>query len=68
MNETLDLALDLNTEHANFYPAQALPQISLYFEAKKNNWFMPKTFEEYAFSYECKPLPTILYIPRGSSV
>ena len=59
MNETLDLALDLNTEHANFYPAQALPGSPLYFEAKKNNWDMPKTFEEYAFfSYECKPLPT----------
>ena len=35
MNETLDLALDLNTEHANFYPAQALPGSPLYFEAKK---------------------------------
>jgi len=59
MNETLSLAMELNTEHANFYPCQALPGSPLYFEAKKNNWEMPKTFEEYAFfSYECKPLRT----------
>ena len=59
MNETLNLALELNTEHANFYPAQALPGSPLYFEAKKKNWDMPETFEEYAFfSYECKPLQT----------
>ena len=44
MNETLDLALDLNTEHANFYPAQALPGSPLYFGSKKNNWDMPKNF------------------------
>ena len=59
MKETLDLAMELNTEHANFYPCQALPGSPLYFEAKKNNWDLPKTFEEYAFfSYECKPLRT----------
>ena len=59
MNETLDLAMELNTEHANFYPAQALPGSPLYFEAKKKNWDTPQTYEEYAFySYECKPLPT----------
>jgi radical SAM superfamily enzyme YgiQ (UPF0313 family) len=59
MQETLDLAMELNTEHANFYPCQALPGSPLYFEAKKKNWEIPKNFEEYAFySYECKPLPT----------
>ena len=30
MQETLDLAIDLNTEHANFYPCQALPGSPLY--------------------------------------
>ena len=59
MQETLDLAMELNTEHANFYPCQALPGSPLYFHAKKNNWETPKTFDEYAFySYECKPLRT----------
>ena len=59
MQETLDLALDLNTEHANFYPCQALPGSPLYLEAKQKGWDLPEKFEEYAFfSYECKPLPT----------
>lgn len=59
MQQTLDLALELNTEHANFYPCQALPGSPLYFAAKNANWDLPTTFEEYAFlSYECKPLRT----------
>jgi radical SAM superfamily enzyme YgiQ (UPF0313 family) len=59
MEETLQLAMGLNTEHANFYPCQALPGSPLYFEAKLHGWDTPNTFEEYAFySYECKPLPT----------
>ena len=59
MNETLELSMELNTEHANFYPAQALPGSPLYFQAKKNNWEIPQKFEEFAFhSYECKPLRT----------
>jgi radical SAM superfamily enzyme YgiQ (UPF0313 family) len=59
MQETLDLALELNTEHANFYPCQALPGSPLYFLAKGEHWDLPTRFEEYAFlSYECKPLPT----------
>jgi radical SAM superfamily enzyme YgiQ (UPF0313 family) len=59
MRQTLDLALELNTEHANFYPCQALPGSPLYFSAKKAGWELPQEFEEYAFlSYECKPLRT----------
>ena len=34
MQQTLDLALELNTEHANFYPCQALPGSPLYTQAK----------------------------------
>ncbi|MDC0125096.1 B12-binding domain-containing radical SAM protein [Candidatus Pelagibacter sp.] len=65
MNETLDLAMELNTEHANFYPCQALPGSPLYFEAKKKGWEVPTKFEEYAFfSYECKPLPTNYCTPE----
>jgi len=59
MQETLDLAMELNTEHANFYACQALPGSPLYFYAKKQNWDLPTKYEEYAFlSYESKPLPT----------
>lgn len=59
MGETRDLALELNTEHANFYPCQALPGSPLYFQARTAGWEVPTRFEEYAFlSYECKPLRT----------
>lgn len=59
MQETLDLALELNCEHANFYAAMALPGSPLYMEAKNNGWDLPETFEEFAFlSYDCKPLRT----------
>lgn len=59
MQETLNLALELNTEMANMYPCQALPGSPMYFTAKKNGWPLPDSYEGYAFlSYESKPLPT----------
>ncbi len=59
MQETLDLALELNTEMANMYPCQALPGSPMYYTAMKNNWSLPDTYEGYAFlSYESQPLPT----------
>jgi radical SAM superfamily enzyme YgiQ (UPF0313 family) len=59
MQETLDLSLELNTEHANFYAAMALPGSPLYMYAKNNDWELPEKFEEFAFlSYDCKPLRT----------
>lgn len=59
MQETLDLALELNCEHANFYAATALPGSPLYEFARANKWELPTTYEEYAFlAYESKPLST----------
>lgn len=59
MQQTLDLALELNTEMANMYPCQALPGSPMHLLAKKNGWALPSTFEGYAFlSYESHPLPT----------
>jgi radical SAM superfamily enzyme YgiQ (UPF0313 family) len=59
MQQTLDLALELNTEMANMYPCQALPGSPLYHLARKNGWKLPDSYEGYAFlSYECEPLPT----------
>jgi radical SAM superfamily enzyme YgiQ (UPF0313 family) len=59
MQQTLDLALELNTEMANMYPCQALPGSPLYHEAKQNGWPLPTNYEGYAFlSYESQPLPT----------
>jgi radical SAM superfamily enzyme YgiQ (UPF0313 family) len=59
MKETLDLALELNTEMANMYPCQALPGSPLYHTARKNGWDLPRSFEEFAFlSYESTPMRT----------
>jgi anaerobic magnesium-protoporphyrin IX monomethyl ester cyclase len=59
MQQTLDLALELNTEMANMYPCQALPGSPMHNLAKKNGWSLPDSFEGYGFlSYEAQPLPT----------
>lgn len=59
MNQTLDLALELNTEMANMYACFALPGSPLYNQAKIAGWELPKSFEAWSFhSYDCLPLPT----------
>jgi radical SAM superfamily enzyme YgiQ (UPF0313 family) len=59
MQQTLDLALELNTEMANMYPCQALPGSPLYVEALRNGWPLPDSYAGYGFlSYESRPLPT----------
>jgi radical SAM superfamily enzyme YgiQ (UPF0313 family) len=59
MQQTLDLALELNTEMANMYPCQALPGSPLYYKAKTNGWKLPSTPNGYGFlSYDSEPLPT----------
>ena len=59
MNETLALALELNTEMVNIYPCQALPGSPLYSNAKASGVELPSEYEEFAFlSYESRPLPT----------
>jgi radical SAM superfamily enzyme YgiQ (UPF0313 family) len=59
MRETLDLAMELNTDMANMYPCQALPGSPLYAMARQNGWKLPSSYAAYAFlSYESEPLPT----------
>ena len=59
MKQTLDLALELNTEMANMYPCQALPGSPLYNTAKKRRVVITLFPEGFAFlSYECEPLRT----------
>ncbi|MEL6721696.1 MAG: radical SAM protein [Pseudomonadota bacterium] len=59
MQQTLDLALELNTEMANMYPCQALPGSPMYHTAKQHDWKLPDSYEGYAFlSYNSQPLPT----------
>lgn len=59
MEETLNLAMELNCEFANFYSAMAYPGSQLYEMALKNNWELPASWHDYSqHSYACLPLPT----------
>ena len=59
MQDTLDLASDLNCEFANFYSAMAYPGSKLYLDALKENWELPDTYVGFSqHSYETMPLPT----------
>lgn len=59
MQTTLDLALEMNTEEANFYSAMAYPGSPLYGEAKKKGWKLPDCYAGFSqHSYYAQPLPT----------
>ena len=59
MQETLDLAIELNCEYTNFYVAMAYPGSPLYEEVLKEGVQLPKTWLGFAqFSEETFPLPT----------
>jgi len=59
MQETLDLAQDLNCEFANFYTVMPYPGSKLYQDSVKKGLKFPKTWEGYSqHSYNCLPLPT----------
>jgi radical SAM superfamily enzyme YgiQ (UPF0313 family) len=59
MQATLDLALDLNCEFANFYSAMAYPGSPLYALAVRQNIPLPQRWTGYSqHSTDCLPLPT----------
>ena len=59
MQVTLDLALEMNTEMANFYSAMAYPGSPLYGTAIKEGWKLPDRYEGFSqHSYHTQPLPT----------
>jgi radical SAM superfamily enzyme YgiQ (UPF0313 family) len=59
MQETLDMAMDINCEFANFYSAMAYPGSKLYDIAIKEGWELPKEWHGFSqHSYETLPLPT----------
>lgn len=59
MQATLDLALELNTEWANFNCAMAYPGSLLYRQAIKEGWALPETWSGYSqYAYDSLPLPT----------
>jgi anaerobic magnesium-protoporphyrin IX monomethyl ester cyclase len=59
MQQTLDLALELNTAMANFYSAMAYPGSPLYGTAKEKGWKLPDSYVGFSqHSYSAQPLPT----------
>jgi radical SAM superfamily enzyme YgiQ (UPF0313 family) len=59
MQQTLDLALELNCEFANFYSAMAYPGSPLYRIAIDKHWRLPDSWSGFSqHSYDCTPLPT----------
>lgn len=64
MQETLNLAKELNCEYTNFYVAMAYPGSKLYEEALANNLPLPDSWVGYSqFGYETQPLPTKYLTP-----
>lgn len=59
MQGTLDLALNLNCEFANFYSAMAYPGSPLYDEAIRRGWRLPEGWSGYSqHAVNTLPLPT----------
>ena len=59
MQETLDMAQELNCEFANFYCAMAYPGSKLYNIALNEKWELPNEWTGYSqHSYNIQPLPS----------
>ena len=59
MRQTLDLAIELNCEFANFYCAMAYPGSPLYARAVAEGWRLPEQWSGYSqHSVDCRPLDT----------
>ncbi|HJT31773.1 MAG TPA: radical SAM protein [Pirellulales bacterium] len=59
MQATLDLALALNCEFANFYSTMAYPGSLLYTQALAARWPLPESWSGYSqHSVDSRPLPT----------
>jgi anaerobic magnesium-protoporphyrin IX monomethyl ester cyclase len=60
MRATLDLAVELNCEFANFYSAMAYPGSPLYDRAVRQGVSLPSAWTGYSqHSRDCLPLPTL---------
>jgi anaerobic magnesium-protoporphyrin IX monomethyl ester cyclase len=59
MEQTLNLAIELNCEFSNFYSAMVYPGSPLYGMAIERGWALPQTWSGFSqHSYDCLPLPT----------
>jgi anaerobic magnesium-protoporphyrin IX monomethyl ester cyclase len=65
MQRTLELAVDLNCEFANFYSAMAYPGSPLYEQAVRQGWQLPDSWSGYSqHAVNTLPLPT-RYLSAG---
>ncbi len=65
MQQTLDMALELNCEFGNFYSAQAYPGSQLYQRAVEEGWPLPERWSGYSqHAEDSLPLPT-KYLTAG---
>lgn len=59
MQETLNLAVELNCEYVNFYTVMGYPGSKLYEWASTKDGYLPESWYGFSqHSYETKPLPT----------
>jgi len=59
MQATLDMAMELNCEFANFYCTMAYPGSALYGRAMREGWPLPANWSGYSqHAADCLPLPT----------
>ncbi len=59
MQETLELAKELNLEYINFYSAMAYPGSCLYYEALQKGIKLPEQWHDYSqYGEETLPMPT----------
>jgi radical SAM superfamily enzyme YgiQ (UPF0313 family) len=59
MQATLDLAMELNCEFANFYSTMAYPGSPLYAAALEHGWPLPESWSGYSqHAIDSQPLPT----------
>lgn len=64
MQETFDLAVEINPEYANFYVTMAYPGSKLYEEALAENLPLSDSWLGYSqYGYETQPLPTKYLAP-----
>lgn len=68
MKATLDLAVELNCEFANFYCAMAYPGSPLYQTALREKWKLPPSWSGYSqHAVDMLPLPT-KYLPASEVI
>ena len=59
MEDTLNLAMDLNCEYANFYSVMAYPGSKLYEWTFEKKGYIPKNWKGFSqLGYDTQPLPT----------